>query len=145
MSVKESTDVYAGAAEAGAQGFEALMRRAQRAYVERDIETYMGAWLPEYKSFSLSGDFSEDLADLRVKLEREFEKYSEVKMDFSIKKLEVAGDTGIAVLNYESELAGKGLRVKDRRENMIIGRFDGEKWRLLSKIIIWHETKSEKY
>ncbi len=142
MQIAKNNGEYECAFEPGPAGFEALMRRAQRAYAERDIETYMAAWRPYYKSFQVTGSFEEDLAGLRAKLEREFSRYSLSRMDFEVKKLDVMGNIGAAVLTYNSELDGGGVKVSDERTNLILGEFDGERWWLVSKIVIRCNTKS---
>lgn len=142
MKSAKLADAYECAFQQGASGFEALMRRAQRAYVERDLETYMAAWRPFYRSFSVDGDFEENLDGLRQKLEREFGRYRINRMDFAIKKLEIMGNTGVAVLEYSSELEGENVRVTDERTNLILAEFDGKRWWLVSKIIIRAQTNT---
>ena len=123
-------------------GFKALMERTQRAYAERDLEIYLSAWSDSYKSFQIGREGVEDIEGLKRKLEREFESYSLAGMRFSIERLEVMGSVGIAVLEYETELDKGEERLVDKRRNIIIGRYDGYRWRLVSKIVIFANTRA---
>ncbi len=124
-------------AAAGLAGFIALIETTQRAYEERCLEDYLGAFSADYAGAQLGSDFSEDAAGLRERLTADMEKYQLISMDFEILRCWAAGPCAYSHMRYHTRLRHKtsGRVLVDKRENLVFGHPEqGGRWLLDGKI-----------
>lgn len=128
------------------QQFVELLAATQASYAERDADGYLSAFADDYYSVQIDHSFGEDRVQLAEKITRDIERFDIVQMDFTVKRSWFTGDTGFAHLAYLTRMRFKdsGRSIRDKRENLIVGRHLGAgHWELTCKVILRAETVVE--
>ncbi|HHN74008.1 MAG TPA: nuclear transport factor 2 family protein [Acidobacteria bacterium] len=128
-----------------ADAFLELLSRTQAAYERRDREAYLAGFGEDYSSYALPTGAFEDKAGLAAKIERDIGRFELLSMEFRVEREWYAGETGFALLRYRTRLRGRhSPRVLiDERRNIIVGRHDDQRWRIINKIVLEVETRVE--
>ncbi len=122
------------------------MTRTQAAYERRESSSYLAAFGTEYSSVILGESWWEDRTRLEEKIQRDLERFEILSMDFEIRRHWYAGEIGFAQLAYATRLRYKdsGKILRDERENIIVGRHEGDgRWRLINKIVLRVDSQLE--
>lgn len=129
--------------EAGA--FLKLLAGTQAAYEQRDRDAYLSGFGEDYSSYSIQTGAFEDKAGLAAKIDRDIERFELLSMEFRIERDWYAGETGFALLSYETRLRGKRSPriLLDERRNIIVGHHDGRAWRIINRIVLEVTTQVE--
>lgn len=124
------------------EGYLAHLEFTRSGYLERKLERYLDGFHPDYLGIDLTASLPpEDLAGLREKMLREFERFELMEMELSPDMVRVAGCVGLARLSYRSvlKLKSDGRCFLDRRTNLLIGFHDGSRWWITYKVTLKKE------
>jgi hypothetical protein len=118
----------------------------QQAYAERRLNDYLDGFAEQYFSVQLYTSWAEDKVSLATKIERDFDRFELLQMDFTVLRSWFSGDLGYAHLSYETRLRVRetGRILLDKRENLLIGTHLGSgRWLIDCKIVLSAENHYE--
>lgn len=128
------------------QGFRAHMEAVRECYLHRDIQGYLAGYADYYYGIQFDGNHLENKNALRRRLEKEFQRFDLISMEFKVDLVEFAADRGYASLRYVTKLKDKedGRIMVDERKNLVIGKHQANgSWLLEAKITLHADSRFE--